>query len=457
MNPDYIICDSHAHLTDESFNDDLPEVIRRANNAGVGLIVVPGNNLTTSQRAIELASANDGIYATVGLHPHETKHFDDVRDKLEAVARCGANERSIVAIGETGLDYHYSYTNRDDQLKAFRWHIGLSHELGLPVIIHSREAEEDVKKTIKLVGIPSAGGVLHCFTGDEDFARWGLDRELRISFSGTITFAKKKADPNITTLTPLRETMIETDSPYLSPEPNRGKRNEPANLPYVAERLALDRKTDKNDIYAETTLSARALFDLPVDFGGSIVYRIGDSLYVNLTNRCSNRCAFCVREFAEGVAGYALKLRAEPTTHEIINAIGNPARYAEIVFCGFGEPTVRWLTVKEVARWVKKNGGRTRLNTNGLSALINETDITKEMPGLIDEASVSLNAADANTYKALCKPRHGEMAWPAVIDFIHKASKAVKTRASMVRNPSVNERDVRRLAEDIGVPLKVRG
>lgn len=457
MNPDYIICDSHAHLTDISFNDDSAEVIKRANNAGVGLIVVPGNNLTTSERAIELAKTNDGLYAAVGLHPHETKYFDDVRNKLEAVARRGASEGSIVAIGETGLDYHYGYSNREDQLKAFRWHVGLSHELGLPVIIHSREAEEDTKKTVKLVGIPSVGGVLHCFTGGEDFARWGLNRGLWISFSGTITFAQKKGDSNITTLTPLRGTMIETDSPYLSPEPNRGKRNEPANLPYVAEKLAFDRKVDKNDINAETTLSARALFRLPVDFGGSIVYKIGDALYVNLTNRCTNRCAFCVREYAEGVAGYALKLRAEPTTREIINAIGDPARYAEIVFCGFGEPTIRWLTVKEVARWVKKNGGRTRLNTNGLSALINEMDITKEMPGLIDEVSVSLNAADAHTYKTLCKPRYGETAWPAVINFIHRASKAVKTRTSMVRHASVNERDVQRLAAEIGVPLKVRG
>jgi TatD DNase family protein len=457
MNPDYIICDSHAHLTDKSFKDDLPEVIKRANNAGVGLIVVPGNNLATSERAIEIAKTNDFLYAAVGLHPHEAKYFDEVRNKLEAFARRGANERSIVAIGETGLDYHYNHSNREEQLKAFRWHVGLSHELGLPVIIHSREAEEDVKKTIKLVGIPSMGGVLHCFTAGEDFARWGLDRGLRISFSGTITFIKKKTALNITTLTPLRDTMIETDSPYLSPEPNRGKRNEPANLPYVAERLAFDRKVDKNDIYAETTISARTLFGLPVDFGGSIVYKIGDGLYVNLTNRCPNRCAFCVKESAEGVAGYGLKLRAEPTTREIINAIGNPAQYAEVVFCGFGEPTVRWITVKEVARWVKKNGGRVRLNTNGLSALINGTDITKEMPGLIDEVSVSLNAADENTYKTLCKPRYGEMAWPAVIDFIHKASKAVKTRASMVRHASVYERDVRRLAEDLGVPLKVRG
>jgi TatD DNase family protein len=457
MEPDYIICDSHAHLTDESFTGDLEEVIERAHNAGVGLIIVPGNNLKTSERAVELAKAHTGLYAAVGLHPHEAECLDTARDKIETLARRGVRNGLIVAIGETGLDYYYNYSSKEAQLKAFRWHIGLARELGVPIIIHSRNSEEDIKNTLKLVGVPPAGGVLHCFTGSENLARWALDIRLRISYSGTITFLKKGKTNNVIKITPLSKTMIETDSPYLCPEPKRGKRNEPANLRYIAARLAVDCNVDKNDVYAETTLSARELFGLPVDFGGSIVYRIGNNLYINLTNRCPNRCAFCVREFADGVGGYKLKLRAEPTINEIIDAIVDPTRYAEVVFCGFGEPTIRWRTVKEAARWVKENGGRTRLNTNGLSALVNATDITKEMPGLIDEVSVSLNASDPDTYKALCKPRHGELAWPTILDFIYKASKVVKTRASMVRHATVNEREVQRFAEEMGVPLKIRG
>jgi TatD DNase family protein len=457
MEPDYILCDSHAHLTDDSFNSDLDDVVNRAAEARVGIIVVPGSDVQTSEQAIRMAEENGGIYAAVGLHPHDAKRLVPERDELERIGRKGTTDGSVVAVGETGLDYHYNHSSREDQLAAFRWQVGLAHELGLPVIIHSREAEEDIKSVIKLVGVPAAGGVLHCFSGDKDFAAWGIDNGLLVSFSGTITFKKTANAESVTKITPPDKTLIETDSPYLAPVPKRGRRNEPAYLPFIAERLAADRDVRLDDVYAETTLAARKLFGIPVDFGGAIVYGIGRNLYINLTNRCTNRCDFCVREFADGVGGHDLRLRAEPTVNEIVEAIGDPADYDEVVFCGYGEPTVRWETVKETARAVKKAGGYVRLNTNGLGVLINGSDITKEMPGLIDEVSVSLNAPDAKTYSDVCRSEFGDRAWPAVLDFIRKARAVVKTRVSMVRHHEVDKGAVRRLAEEFDVPLKVRG
>jgi TatD DNase family protein len=457
MRPNYILCDSHAHLTDDSFNSDLDSVVNRAIDARVGIIVVPGNNVLTSMRAMRMAEKYGRVYSAVGLHPHDAERLVSERDELERIARAGAADGNVVAIGETGLDYHYNHSSREDQLAAFRWHVGLAHELGLPVIIHSREAEDDIKSVIRLVGVPTAGGVLHCFSGDKYFALWGIDNGLLVSFSGTITF-KKTANPDSPTkITPPDKTLIETDSPYLAPVPKRGRRNEPAYLPFIAERLAADRGVRLDDVYAETTLAARELFGIPVDFGGVIVYRIGRNLYINLTNRCTNRCEFCVREFADGVGGHDLRLRAEPTVKEIVEAIGDLADYDEIVFCGYGEPTVRWETVKETAQAIKKAGGYVRLNTNGLIVLITGSDITKEMPGLLDEVSVSLNAPDEKTYSDVCRPEFGDRAWPAVLDFIRKARAVVKTRVSMVRHHKIDEGAVRRLAEELGVSLKVRG
>jgi len=457
MEPNYVLCDSHAHLTDDSFTKNLDDIVSRAREARVGIIIVPGNDARTSERAVSIAVEHEGIYAAVGLHPHDARLIGSERNALERIAREGRSDGNVVSVGETGLDYHYNHSNREDQLTAFRWHVGLAHELDLPVIIHSRKAEEDIKSVIKLVGVPTAGGVLHCFSGDKEFAQWGFDNRLHVSFSGTITFKETSNAERVTKITPLRKTLIETDSPYLAPVPKRGKLNEPAYLPFIAERLAADRNDRLADVYAETTLAARELFRVPVNFGGAIVYGIGRNLYINLTNRCTNRCDFCVRDYADGVGGFDLRLLAEPTAAEVVEAVGDPSRYDEVVFCGYGEPTVRWETVKETARAIKKGGGYVRLNTNGLSALITGTDITKEMPGLIDEVSVSLNAPDGKLYNEICRSEFGDRAWPAVLDFIKNARAVVKTRVSMVRHPKVEEEAVRRFAEDLGVPLKVRG
>ena len=194
-----------------------------------------------------------------------------------------------------------------------------------------------------------------------------------ISFSGTLTFPKALEAQNIAREIPIESILIETDCPYLAPQPVRGKRNEPAYVKYVAERLAELKGLTFDDIGRITSFNAMNLFKIErIAEEGKITYPIRDSLYLNLTNRCTSSCVFCVRYYTDFVKGHNLRLKKEPGAKELIDAIGDPKRYKEIVFCGYGEPLIRLDVVKEVAKAVKKKGGSVRVDTNGHGNLIHK-------------------------------------------------------------------------------------
>jgi TatD DNase family protein len=212
-----------------------------------------------------------------------------------------------------------------------------------------------------------------------------------------------------------------------------------------------------DDVAAETTLAARTFFGLPPDFGGAIVYRYRNSQYVNLTNRCTNDCAFCVRNFAAGVGGGDLRLRMEPTAAEVLAALGEGPASEEVVFCGYGEPTLRWEVVKEIARAMKRQGGRVRLNTNGSAALTQGRDVTPELAGLFDRVSVSVNAPDAAAYDRLCRPRAGGEAWRAVEEFVEGARRHVpEVVITAVAEEAVAPEAMEALARRWGVGFRLR-
>jgi TatD DNase family protein len=427
MDLNYVLADTHVHLEHEAFAADAEAVIARGREAGVRYMVVPVCSAADTARALELSRSHDCVYFAAGLHPNCGLHLDDAEAAgiREALVR-GREEGRAVAVGECGLDYHYMALPRDEQLDLLRWHLGLARELELPIILHQREAEEDLRRTLDEQGVPPRGGVLHCFSGDVEYYRWARERGLFVSFTGNITFGgKKQPTPAYFAALDLGATMLETDAPYMAPVPRRGKRNEPAYLPLVAEALSARTGRPLEDIYAETTLAARRFFGLPPDFGGAIVYPLRNSLYLNVTNRCTNACEFCIRDRAPGVGGYDLRLHMEPTAAELIGAIGNAAAYDEVVFCGYGEPTIRWEVVKEVARAVKAAGGTVRLNTNGSAKLTQGRDVTAEMAGILDRVSVSVNAADKETYRRLCRPRAGDAAWYALEEFVAGAERHV--------------------------------
>lgn len=235
-----MLVDSHAHLDMPHFDADRDAVLERARAAGVRAILTLGVDGESSRRAVALARRYPGVFAAVGIHPHAAQHATpEVYKSLLALARERAANR-IIAWGEIGLDYHYNHSPPEVQRREFRRQIRLAREVDLPVCIHSREAHDDVLTILQEEMAADVGVVMHCFSGDEAVARRCLDLGFYISFAGPITFTNARKLPAIVPLIPDERLLIETDAPYLSPHPWRGRehRNEPARVSVIAARLA---------------------------------------------------------------------------------------------------------------------------------------------------------------------------------------------------------------------------
>jgi TatD DNase family protein len=254
--------DSHAHLADPAFDPDRELVLARAREAGAVGIVAIGESLDAARRARALAASHPGlVYFTAGVHPHDAAAYDSAADTAAIRSEVG---QGAVAIGECGLDYHYDHSPRALQRRAFAEQLALARELGKPVVVHTREAEDDTEAMVREAGAAGICGVLHCFTGSHRLARAGLDAGWYISFSGIVTF-KKWADEELLRLVPDDRLLAESDAPYLAPVPDRGKRNEPAWVARTVERLAAARGADAASLGERTIVNARTLFGLPED------------------------------------------------------------------------------------------------------------------------------------------------------------------------------------------------
>jgi len=279
-----------------------------------------------------------------------------------------------------------------------------------------------------------------------------------ISFTGNITFKKFDLLREIATAIPLDNIMIETDSPFMTPVPYRGKRNEPSNVKYVAEKLAELHNTTIEEVARITSLNAFKMFGIGGDKKTVYTYKIHNSLYINITNRCNADCTFCYRKDNPVVHGYNLKMKhdEEPPADVYINEIGDPTKYDEIVFCGFGEPTIRWDVVKKIAKYVKDGGGKTRLNTNGHGSYINKRNITPELKNLIDVVSISLNSFDPKQYADIM--RVDKQLFNEMINFAKRAKiYAGKVVLSVVAINNIEIEKARAIVEDkIGAEFRVR-
>ena len=255
-----ILCDTHAHLDQEEFNDDRTEVIARAAAAGVEQIVAVGVTAASSEAGLELAQQWPGVFAAVGIHPNYCAQAagDDWQRVLALVRR-----PKVVAIGETGLDRHWNYSPFPLQQDYFDRHIRLSQQTGLPFIVHTRESEADVMAMLReAAGRGPLRGVMHSFVGDAAMAAECLELGLYISFAGMVTFKKSEPLRQVAATIPADRLLVETDSPYLSPHPLRGKRNEPAHVVYTLSCLATVRGVTADELAAQTTVNARQLFGL---------------------------------------------------------------------------------------------------------------------------------------------------------------------------------------------------
>jgi TatD DNase family protein len=254
-----MLIDTHTHLDDARYHDDREIVIARARDAGVETFLTIGCDLATSHAAVTLADQYPFVYASVGVHPHEVKHIQD--DWYDEFRRLAKGEK-VVAYGEIGLDYHYNHSSPKEQRDRFREQIQLARELKLPVIIHTREAQEDTIAILKEEQASEVGGVFHCFSGDTWLAKEALALGFYLSFSGILTFQNAAALREIAKHTPLNRVLIETDCPYLTPVPYRGKRNEPAYVSQVAKQLASLYERALEEIAERTSENAKRLFKI---------------------------------------------------------------------------------------------------------------------------------------------------------------------------------------------------
>lgn len=447
--------DSHAHLDLPPLRDDEAGVVRRAAAAGVSRIVTVGIHPRSNEEAVAIAHRHAGVFAAVGLHPHDASEWSDAL--LERLDRLSRYDK-VVAIGETGLDFFRDRAPRQAQRAAFREQVRLARRLGLPLIVHDRNAHEQTLALLEKEKAAETGGVIHCFSGDTETARRAVRMNFFLSIPGAITYKGSEKQVEAVRRIPLERLLIETDSPFLSPLPHRGKPNEPARVPLVAARLAEIKGLFIEDVARVTAQNAMRLFRIPFEEAPRVAYRIRNSLYLNITNRCTNACTFCAKRRDFHVKGHYLRLEEEPAVERILAEIGDPARFDEIVFCGFGEPLLRLAEVKAAAQEVKAKGGRVRINTDGLANLVHGRNVLPELAGLVDALSVSLNAADAETYARICPSRFGAASFPAVLEFLRDAPRYVPSvTATAVALPGLDHEAVRRLAESIpGVAFRLR-
>lgn len=461
--------DTHAHLVAPEFNDDRDGVIERAREAGVEAIVVPGTDLQSSREAVALAEKHDFIYACVGVHPHEAMKGDAVT--LREIERLSQHKK-VVAIGEIGLDFHYDFSPREKQLEVFSRQLEIAVRRNLPVVIHTRESISEAIRTIQetLRGnsywrmdqtppysrFPAPKGVFHCFSGDGATAWELLNMGFFVSFPGIVTFKNSNVTEAVQKVG-IDHLMLETDSPYMAPMPLRGKRNEPANLRLIAEKIAELCESTVDDVARSARYNAKKLFGIGQPDPPVIAYKMYNSLYLNITIRCNADCVFCDRKGEAVIKGHNLHITREPTSQEVIEAIGDPTKYDEIVFCGYGEPTIRLDVVKEVSRWVKEHAGKVRLNTDGHGSVINHRNIVPELVGLVDSVSISLNSVDPKQYGELMRI-NGERFHKAMVDFARECVRQLpEVVMTIVGMDTVDEQKAKEFVEkEFGAKYRVR-
>ena len=251
--------DTHCHLFWDDFQADLPAVVERAKQAGVVRVLIPATDFATFEQAVSIAERFEGIFLAVGIHPHDAgkASAEYVRD-LQALA---AHPR-VVAIGEIGLDYYYDFCSPAVQQRVLHAQIEVARERGLPVILHNRDSDEDLLAVVREHQDGGLEGQFHCFSSDAVYARRVLDAGFHISFTGNVTFKKSRLDP-VLSLVPDDRLLIETDAPFMTPVPWRGKRNEPSYIPRIAARFAAARHQSAAHVASITTRNAERLFSLP--------------------------------------------------------------------------------------------------------------------------------------------------------------------------------------------------
>ncbi len=254
-----MLFDSHAHLDNKKFDGDRDVVIKRAKESGVSYIMNPGADYESSINAVKLADKYDFIYAAVGIHPHDASSMDDM---MLSLIKAMARKPKVKAIGEIGLDYHYDFSPRDVQQHWFRKQLQLAKELKMPVIIHDRDANQDVLDILKEENSFETGVLMHCYSGSAELARRYVKLGAYLSIAGPVTFKNARKTVEVVEAIDLDRLMIETDAPYLTPHPYRGKRNESTYVKYVCEKIAEIKGLTYEEVALQTAENAKKYFNI---------------------------------------------------------------------------------------------------------------------------------------------------------------------------------------------------
>jgi TatD DNase family protein len=257
-----VLVDTHAHLGMPQFNEDRKQVIQRAIEAGVELIFTVGTDMRDCRKAIEIARRNERVFAIIGIHPHNAK---DVTQATYSHLKTLSHDGKVKAIGEIGLDFYRDLSPRETQVMRFRQQIHLAKEVGLPIVVHDRNAHKEVIGILREEGIQGTGGVMHCFSGDYDMAKSCIDLGLFISIPGTITYKGNSELREVVKKVPLDRILVETDCPFLPPMPFRGKRNEPAYVKITASKIAEVKGLSFDEVARITSRNAKTVFRLDED------------------------------------------------------------------------------------------------------------------------------------------------------------------------------------------------
>ena len=465
-----MLIDTHCHLQFKEYDPDREAVIQRALEDSISILLCVGTDVAMSREANVLAQKHPFIYSSVGFHPHDAKGFSEsVFQELREITK----STKVVAVGEIGLDYYRNLSPVEDQKRCLRRMLDLAEEFRHPVLLHIRDAApspssegfggqaySDVIKILKENCTLPIRGVNHCFSGSVKELEELLDLGLYISFAGNITYPKSDPIHGAVKACPLNRMLIETDAPYLAPQSYRGKRNEPAYLRQTAIEVASLKGISLEEVERSTAENALTLFPMSREGQEQLVYAIGDALYVNVTNACSARCTFC--ELSEPnselyLKGYRLKMKRDPSVQDVLSAIQGVNHYREVVFCGYGEPTLRIKFLVDLAKALKTQGIRTRLNTNGHGNLIHKRSIVPELAGLIDEISVSLNAENDEKYNAIVRPHFGVGTYEKVKEFILECKKLLpKVVVTFVEVPEIDIAACQKVADALGVEARFR-
>jgi TatD DNase family protein len=415
--------DTHCHLNLNQFEDDFDDVLSRALGDGVEALVNIGFDSVSARETMGLVEHHPFFFGAVGVHPHDAKTFDEgLLREIEGYL----DHPRIVAVGEIGLDFYHDHSPRDVQFDVFRRMLRLARDRSLPIVIHCRDAFEEVMEVLAGEG-STYRGIFHAFAGDAEQARRVLEMGFHVGVGGVLTYRNSQLGKSLAGI-PLDRIVLETDSPYLTPHPYRGRRNEPSYVAHVAREVAAIKKVPAEEVDRTTTRNFMTAMGLGEELAPSGVYKVGNRVYIQTTSRA-------------------------PGGLEGIDVEG----VAEAVVCGFGEPLEDVDRVLEAARWAAEKGLRVRLNTTGMGNAIAGTDVTKRLAEFVDEVVVVYFGTTAAQHERMARSGVDEAAFGEMGDFVRKALAAgMDAVCEFVAAPKFDAEPCRELARSLGAQYDIR-